>query len=179
MYGFCGMNKKLGSKQLTNRMYVKNNREVWAKLGFRYSTIIVHNDDREKLAALAACMQHEKLLETSSDEETPHAILIDISRRNMTPLASTGDLKELEVLADKYENFKELMFMIDEAIKLRRKYRAIENNYDAAKTDEQEDRAVAKAICCSNLLSAKIRYIKAVMEQSPVKGIDPKEIFSQ
>ncbi len=171
------MNKKLNNKQLTNRIYVKNNREVWGKLGFRYTTLNVHNDDREKLAALAACWQHEKLSEVATDSETPHAVIMNISRRNMTPLAEKGDIKELEVLAEKYENYRDLMHLIDEVQKLRRRYRAIENNYNDANTVEQEERAIAKAICCSNLLAAKIRYVKAVMQQSPRKGIDPKKVF--
>lgn len=172
------MTKKIISRQQTNRTYVRSNRQVWANLGFRNTTVLVSDDDRNKLNAIAAVMRHEKMLSMAEDDSTNFGLIVELSRRNMATVVEKGDLDELETKAKSYENQLELSHMIDEVRKLKRRYSGFESAYNDAGSDTI-DRITAKIVACANLMAAKVSYINAVMEQSPLAGTDPKEIFGE
>jgi hypothetical protein len=116
--------------------------------------------DVRKCAAMVAMAESKN----TSDEQ-----LRVLSRRNLSPLPSGGELSTLKDAAKDTLASKEILDALDIAQNYIKRFRGIEANFEKVDDDKKRIIMAAKAVAYSAACSAQVRLAKAMLKAAPLK----------
>jgi prophage DNA circulation protein len=157
--------------------YMRRHRAAWKEGGFAPISIMVHDDDRVKMAAYGEVTKFEKMLELikAGDEEGIYLA----STRNAQKLPAFDLVEEVKALIDSQLELPETRHTATHASALLSSVKnyatKARQNRMASELDPMDDMARALAVVYSNLAVAVFKLADALAHYAPQLGEDRDE----
>lgn len=152
--------------------YVTKMRQAWASCGYKQTTLMVHENDKAQVSALADVIKFERLLKlVEANDGTAIELAASRNAAKLPTYDAVADLEgDLEGVMDKRVAADVNAWL--KAVSTHSKDASAYKRVSAM--DELDDVAKAKAVIYSHLAAAAVRMADALIEEyyktSPKKG---------
>ena len=155
-------------RQLKRRQYTRDNRELWKQLGFRMMSAPIHNDDRAEVLAELEVKRCLRLAKQAEDKDVGISSLVQIGRRNLTPVPKSSQMREFAKSCGGLDNQPDIDYAIDNALKAAEKFRNCRANLNNTSDDTVKQRLFAKEVAYGNLAASwfKLAELRATLGET-------------
>jgi len=159
--------------QSKRRQYTRDNRKLWAELGYRMLSTLVHDDDREEVLAELEVRRALKAHEMAMDKSAKVATISHLASRNINPAPTEKEMKDF-LRSPEFQNCNnadEVEFCVEHAIVAKKRYHACLNAQSHTEDGEPMWRLYAKQVTNGNLASAWWRLSQVRFERAEKKSV--------
>lgn len=156
------IDKSIAERRRESRKYSQTNREDWGSLGFRYMTVLCHDDDREIALARMELSKFEKMIAIAEHADTTSDAIQALSRKNMTKLPTSAQIKDMETAGQLTHYRVQIQHLAENARYYLKTYNGLASAYATASTTETKLRMEAKAVAFSGASAACLRLAAAL-----------------
>lgn len=149
-------------------MYVEAYRSGWKEAGYKYSTLMVHEDDKSLVTALTGVLVFARLLRSAIDGDTP--VVEFAATRNIAAMPSLTEysriMEKLRAMEDR--NAKALAKNLETVAQKHIKY--ADQHFKKLDADPANVKHEAAVVCHRNLAVRYMSLVSAIVDRDIIDG---------